>query len=138
MLMNMYSPFATSSDKSTSYSVSVIAVSELSVRLISFQTFAEGQLSYALGKNPMSCPYVVGMNPNSPQNPHSALASGGDDVSQIDTVPAQETYVLYGAVIGGPDRTDRMFDIRSDWPEMEVSCCAFLDMNSFSSVSLVT
>lgn len=69
----------------------------------------------------MSSPYVVGMNPNSPQNPHSALAAGGDDVAQIDSVPAQEAYVLYGAVIGGPDRSDRMFDIRSDWPEMEVS-----------------
>ncbi|KLO10154.1 family 9 glycosyl hydrolase [Schizopora paradoxa] len=109
MLMSLYSPFATSSSKSSSY-----------------ETFAGNQLNYALGNNPMSSPYVVGMNPNSPQNPHSALASGGDNVAQIDSVPAQEAYVLYGAVIGGPDKNDRMYDIRSDWPEMEPA----LDLNA--------
>lgn len=68
----------------------------------------------------MSCPYVVGSNPNSPANPHSALASGGDDIAAINTSPAEEAYVLYGAVVGGPDRFDRYFDIRSDWPQTEV------------------
>ena len=48
------------------------------------------------------------------------MASGGDDISQIDTVPAQEAYVLYGAVVGGPDPKDRFYDIRSDWVETEV------------------
>jgi endoglucanase len=68
----------------------------------------------------------VGINPNSPSNPHSALASGGTNVSEIDTVPAQEAYVLYGAVVGGPDKRDRFWDIRSDWPETEVA----LDYNA--------
>lgn len=75
----------------------------------------------------MSAPYVVGSNPNSPSNPHSALASGGDDIGQINTVPAQEAYVLYGAVVGGPDKKDRYFDIRSDWVETEVSYITNLD-----------
>ena len=48
------------------------------------------------------------------------MASGGDDISQIDTVPAQEAYVLYGAVVGGPDPKDRFYDMRSDWVETEV------------------
>jgi endoglucanase len=65
-------------------------------------------------------PYIVGSNPNSPVNPHSAMASGGDDLSKIDTSPPQEAYVLYGAVVGGPDKKDRFYDIRSDWPETEV------------------
>jgi len=65
-------------------------------------------------------PYIVGVNPNSPKNPHSALASGGFDVDKIDTDPAQEAYVLYGAVVGGPDRRGRFYDIRSDWPQTEV------------------
>lgn len=65
-------------------------------------------------------PYVVGSNPNSPANPHSAMASGGNDVGNIDTDPAQEAYVLYGAVVGGPDSKDDFYDIRSDWPETEV------------------
>jgi len=88
--------------------------------------FAQAQVDYVLGKNPMSVPYVVGMNPNSPSNPHSAMASGGTDIGQIDTSPPQEAYVLYGAVVGGPDRRDRFWDIRSDWPETEVA----LDYNA--------
>ena len=65
-------------------------------------------------------PYIVGANPNSPQNPHSALASGGFDLENINTDPTQEAHVLYGAVVGGPDKQDRFFDIRSDWPQTEV------------------
>ena len=48
------------------------------------------------------------------------MASGGDDLSHIDTSPPQEAYVLYGAVVGGPDVKDNFYDIRSDWPETEV------------------
>ena len=69
----------------------------------------------------MHVPYVVGINPNSPQNPHSALATGAQpqDIANIDTVPAQEAYVLYGALVGGPTKDDKYYDIRSDWPETE-------------------
>ena len=74
----------------------------------------------------MSVPYVVGSNPNSPQNPHSAMASGGDDIQNINTKPQKEAYVLYGAVVGGPDKQDRYFDLRDDWPETEVA----LDYNA--------
>ena len=48
------------------------------------------------------------------------MASGGDDINNIDTVPPQEAYVIYGAVVGGPDNKDRFYDIRSDWVETEV------------------
>ena len=68
----------------------------------------------------ISVPYIVGSNPNSPANPHSALASGGNDISNISTSPPEEAYVLYGAVVGGPDKKDRFWDIRSDWPQTEV------------------
>lgn len=51
------------------------------------------------------------------------MASGGDNLSLIDTSPRQEAYVLYGAVVGGPDSKDSFYDIRSDWPETEVSYC---------------
>ncbi|KAJ7068143.1 glycoside hydrolase family 9 protein [Mycena amicta] len=109
MLMTRYAPMASTSDRKDAYS-----------------KFAQSQVDYALGKNSMSAPYVVGANPNSPQNPHSAMASGGDDIGNIDTSPPQEAYVLYGAVIGGPDRHGRFYDIRSDWPETEVA----LDYNA--------
>ena len=105
LLLNLYSPLASSPDKSWKYT-----------------DFADKQLNYALGKNPMSCPYIVGISENSPQNPHSGLTSGDKDIT--DSGP--EEYVLYGAVVGGPDTQDRYFDIRSDWPETEPA----LDINS--------
>jgi len=104
MLLTRYAPLASSSDKKTAY-----------------LNFAKAQVDYALGKNPMSVPYVVGSNPNSPSNPHSAMASGGNNIGEINTSPEQEAYVLYGAVVGGPDKQDRFFDIRSDWVETEVA-----------------
>jgi len=92
----------------------------------SYLDFAQKQVDYVLGKNPMAAPYIVGSNPNSPSNPHSAMASGGNDIGQIDTFPKQEAYVLYGAVVGGPDKKDNYYDIRSDWVQSEVA----LDYNA--------
>ncbi|XP_006460205.1 hypothetical protein AGABI2DRAFT_150171 [Agaricus bisporus var. bisporus H97] len=109
MLLTRYAPYASSPDKRNSY-----------------LKFAQSQVDYALGKNPMSAPYVIGINPNSPSNPHSAMASGGSNIGAIDTDPVKTTYVLYGAVIGGPDVHDNYFDIRSDWPETEIA----LDYNA--------
>lgn len=96
-------------------------------------------------------PYIVGVNPNSPTNPHSALASGGNGTSTVNTYPPQEAHILYGAVVGGPDIHDQFWDIRwetdfffvfvlyknqhihmtlflcrSDWPQTEVA----LDYNA--------
>ncbi|KAJ7095252.1 glycoside hydrolase family 9 protein [Mycena belliarum] len=109
MLLSRYAPMASTPDKRAAYT-----------------KFAQSQVDYVLGKNSMSMPYVVGSNPNAPANPHSAMASGGSDIANIDTSPAQEAYVLYGAVVGGPDKRGRFFDIRSDWPETEVA----LDYNA--------
>lgn len=86
-----------------------------------FQNFAEGQWNYALGKNPMWVPYIVGANPNSPTNPHDAKSSGGNDIGNIDTDPVNSVRTLYGAIVGGPNKQDKYWNIRSDWPETEVS-----------------
>lgn len=89
---------------------------------MSYTTFAQGQIDYVLGKNPMNAVYVVGAHPNSAQNPHSALAAGGNpDGSDIDTVPAKEAYVLYGGIVGGPDKNDNYFDRRGDWQQTEAA-----------------
>jgi endoglucanase len=71
-------------------------------------------------------PYVVGLNPNSPQNPHSAPASGGTDIANINTSPPTEAHVIYGAVVGGPDKDDNFWDERKDWAQTEVA----LDYNA--------
>ncbi|KAI0332432.1 Six-hairpin glycosidase [Cubamyces sp. BRFM 1775] len=94
-----------------------------------YMVFAQRQLDYALGKNPMSVPYVVGTHPNSPHNPHSALATGYappgnaslSAPDNLDSDPPQEAYVLYGGVVGGPASDDRFWDLRSDWVQNEVA-----------------
>ncbi|PHZ16691.1 Six-hairpin glycosidase [Rhizopus microsporus ATCC 52813] len=97
-----------------------------STRADSYRRFAQGQIDYLLGKNYMLTPYVVGIHMNSPRNPHHAGASGGTDINNIDTSPPEEKYVLYGAIVGGPDGDDLFFDERNDWAQTEVA----LDYNA--------
>ncbi|TFK76043.1 glycoside hydrolase family 9 protein [Pluteus cervinus] len=120
MIMNRYASMATTDDKRVKY-----------------QTFVRSQIDYVLGKNPMSVPYIVGVNPNSPQNPHSAPASGGDDVGNINGDPIVTAHVLYGAVIGGPDKFDNFYDIRSDWPETEVALDYNAPMLTLTAMSIL-
>jgi len=65
---------------------------------------------------------MVGMHPNSPQNPHSAPASGGDNIGDIRNDPPVPAHVLYGAVVGGPLENDQFWDWRDDWVQTEVRC----------------
>jgi len=69
---------------------------------------------------------MVGLHPNSPANPHSALAAGGTDPNNIRNSPPEEAYVLYGAVVGGPLKNDKFWDWRDDWAQNEVA----LDYNA--------
>ena len=48
------------------------------------------------------------------------MASGGNDSSKITTSPEAEVYTLYGGVVGGPDKKDRYYDLRDDWPQTGV------------------
>ncbi|KAL0080080.1 Six-hairpin glycosidase-like protein [Phycomyces blakesleeanus] len=91
-----------------------------------YNSFAIKQIDYMLGNNMMLTPYVVGVHMNSPVNPHHAGASGGTDIGNIDSSPAVEAHVLYGAVVGGPDEDDKFFDERSDYDQTEVA----LDYNA--------
>ncbi|CED84676.1 glycoside hydrolase family 9 protein [Phaffia rhodozyma] len=109
MLLRRYGPIASTTAKQQQY-----------------LSYAQDQVDYFLGNNPMSVPYVVGSNPNSPTNPHSAMASGGQNIQAIDTEPVVSAHVLYGAVVGGPSESDKFWNIRSDWVETEVA----LDYNA--------
>jgi endoglucanase len=97
-----------------------------SSRSASYTKFAESQIKYLLGNNYMLTPYVCGIHMNSPHNPHHAGASGGTDVGNIDSSPPVEKYILYGAIVGGPDKSDKFFDERNDWAQTEVA----LDYNA--------
>ncbi|CAG8547719.1 5358_t:CDS:2, partial [Scutellospora calospora] len=101
LLCLVYAPFATSPDKTKRY-----------------MKFALSQIDYILGKNPINTPYVVGVHPNSPQNPHHAGAHGGTDVSNLNN-PPQTQHVLYGAIVGGPNKNDQFSDSRADYVETE-------------------
>ncbi|KAF8934292.1 hypothetical protein BGZ58_005808 [Dissophora ornata] len=95
-------------------------------KIDNYRSFAQGQIDYLLGNNPELTPYIVGVHPNSPINPHSASASGGNDPGTLDSYPAKEAYTIYGALVGGPDKNDRFEDVRSDWRQNEVA----LDYNA--------
>lgn len=101
-LLFRYAPLASSTSKAATY----IA-------------FANTQLDYMLGKNPMNRVYMVGLHPNSLQNPSSAPASGGQDVLDVRNDPPTEAYVIYGAIPGGPLRSDKFWDFRDDWVQTE-------------------
>jgi endoglucanase len=66
------------------------------------------------------------MNPNSPQNPHSGMATGGNTGDDIDDWPPEEAYILYGAVVAGPDFRDMYYDLRPDWPQTKVRLLSVL------------
>ncbi|RCI06304.1 hypothetical protein CU098_011691 [Rhizopus stolonifer] len=94
-------------------------------RAQTYRSFATSQIQYMLGNNYMKTPYVCGIHMNSPHNPHHAGASGGTDIGNI-YLPAVEAHVLYGAVVGGPDKDDKFYDDRNDWAQTEVA----LDYNA--------
>ena len=152
MLARRYSVIATTADKRNTYqaihffsplrSATLISRSSNS-RKVKLTTFSVKTRCPVCPISPLSqsdhflnnltVPYVVGMNPNSPRNPHSAMASGGDDISNINTSPPAEAYTLYGGVVGGPDKRDRYYDLRDDWPQTEVR---FLSTPSIARGSL--
>ncbi|CAG8645906.1 23596_t:CDS:2 [Cetraspora pellucida] len=94
-------------------------------KIRSYTNFAVSQIDYLLGKNPLNKVYVVGAHHSSPKNPHHAGASGGTDIGNIRHPPVSR-YVLYGAVVGGPDKKDRYNDDREDYARSEVT----LDYNA--------
>ncbi|RIA96962.1 Glycoside Hydrolase Family 9 protein, partial [Glomus cerebriforme] len=86
----------------------------------SYINFAMSQINYLLGDNPMKTPYVIGVHPNSPQNPHHSGAQGGTDIN------GPTLNILYGGVVGGPDKHDDFTDQRPDYVQTEVA----LDYNA--------
>ena len=61
-------------------------------------------MEYIKGKNPMNRPYIVGYSPTAASHPHHRAAHGSSTLSMDD--PADQTHVLWGALVGGPDSTD--------------------------------
>ena len=84
-----------------------------------FTKWAEGQMEYIMGKNPMNRCYIVGYAENSAKHPHHRAAHGSTTLSMDD--PVDDTHVLWGALVGGPDEGDWHRDITKDFVYNEVA-----------------
>jgi endoglucanase len=49
------------------------------------------------------------------------MAAGGNDINAIDTDPVDSQHILYGAVVGGPAKDDKYFNLRSDYIQSEIA-----------------
>ncbi len=81
--------------------------------------FGVSQINYILGDNPAKHSYMIGYGRNPPRNPHHRTAHGSWLNSMSD--PAQNRNLLIGALVGGPDESDRWEDDRTDWVQNEVA-----------------
>ncbi len=83
-----------------------------------YREFAKSQIDYALGSTGRS--FVVGYGENSPKNPHHRTAHGSYTNNIGD--PADNRHILYGALVGGPNRDDSYSDDRNNYINNEVAC----------------
>ncbi len=82
-----------------------------------YSDWAKGQMDYLLGDNPINRCYVVGYSDNSAKFPHHRASSGLSKCEDTD----DQRYVLYGALVGGPDAKDQHNDVTADWIYNEVT-----------------
>ncbi|PXV93691.1 cellulose binding domain-containing protein [Lachnotalea glycerini] len=84
-----------------------------------FVEWCKGQMDYLLGDNPMNRCYEVGYADNSAKNPHHRAAHGSLTNSMLE--PETEKHVLWGALVGGPDKEDYHADEVTDYVYNEVA-----------------
>ena len=86
---------------------------------VKYQSFAEKQINYMLGSNPKQRSYVVGFGNNPPTKPHhrSAHGSWANNIK----MPEKNSHILYGALVGGPDRNENYTDDRANFKTNEVA-----------------
>lgn len=86
---------------------------------INARSFAEQQILYMLGDNPRQSSYVVGYGSNPPEHPHHRTSQGSwaDNMN----VPENHRHILYGALVGGPNKDDTYKDSVNDYVSNEVA-----------------
>lgn len=87
--------------------------------------FAEKEIDYVMGNNPLSLSYVIGFGTRQVRQPHHRAANGWTyaDPGGIEQ-PAK--YELTGALVGGPAQDDSFNDRTSNYTQTEVA----LDYNA--------
>lgn len=84
-----------------------------------FADWAYTQMEYVMGKNPMNRPYIVGYSDTAASHPHHRAAHGSMTLNMDE--PWDQTHVLWGALVGGPDSGDWHRDITKDYIYNEVA-----------------
>ncbi|MBW4532318.1 MAG: glycoside hydrolase family 9 protein [Pleurocapsa minor HA4230-MV1] len=83
-----------------------------------YSTFAQKQVDYVLGDNPLNYSYVVGFGENYPVRAHHRGSAG---TAPLDGSDRPNDNLLVGALVGGPRNTDNSHqDKRDDWVTNEV------------------
>ncbi|CAN8325676.1 unnamed protein product [Cochlearia groenlandica] len=94
------------------------------------QNFAKSQVDYILGNNPMQMSYMVGFGTKYPRKPHHRGSSLPSIKSKPDKIDCNGGFSYYnsdqpnqnvhtGAIVGGPDSSDRFSDQRNDYSHAE-------------------
>ncbi|KAF6160834.1 hypothetical protein GIB67_036035, partial [Kingdonia uniflora] len=93
--------------------------------------FAQSQANYIIGENPKSMSYLVGVGTSYPTHVHhrgSSIASTSVLPSKVGCVQGFENWyhrieanpnVLYGGLVGGPDKNDNFNDQRDNYEQTE-------------------
>lgn len=89
------------------------------------------QADYILGKNPKSMSYIVGYGQNYPIHVHHRGASIAS-ISVLHSVvgcvqgfdawyrrPEANPNIVYGGLVGGPDKSDNFYDDRTNYEQTE-------------------
>ena len=84
-----------------------------------FAQWAEKHMEYIMGDNPMQYSYIVGYSDAYASHPHHRSAHGSLTLNMDD--PVDQTHVLWGALVGGPDAKDFHKDVTSDYIYNEVA-----------------
>nr|AMH40380.1 glycoside hydrolase family 9 [Ramulus artemis] len=101
-----------------------LRAADIGINTESYRTEAKKQIDYALGDAGRS--YVVGFGNNPPTHAHHRAASCPDApaVCNMDTYHGSQpnVHVLYGGMVGGPNKSDIFTDDRTDYQHTEVGC----------------
>lgn len=108
-----------------------VAVDELfaddSAAVKKYTEFADFTMNYCFGDNPLNMSYVVGMGDSYPQAWHHRTSSGvwNDKWSNIGQTEGEDAkphaHTLYGALVGGPGKSDDYSDKIGDYQYTEVA-----------------
>jgi endoglucanase len=82
-----------------------------------YSEWAKSQMNYIMGNNPLKRCYIVGYSDIAVKYPHHRAASG---LSRCEDTN-EHRYVLYGALVGGPDAGDQHKDVTADYIYNEVA-----------------